>query len=202
MGYTTPWEGKVLFNNIGGFDHQENNRAIESLKHPWSPLYEAKEGDVYTFTLNGSTPEDLLDDATSYDDYINEDGYDDLSWKEQLHFKTPIKIEEDHTYKFRVWLGADKPFTNVIVKLTDNDNDDIELAYDEVKIPEPVEGEEYDGKLIEFGFTGTEANNFKVAFDFGGGQDTTAVVIKDISLIDLDDEEVEEMKQALAGFRG
>ena len=211
MGYTTPWEGKVLFNSIGGFDHIENNQPVESRKHPWSPLYEAKEGDVYTFTLNGSTPADLLDDATTYDDYTDELGYGDLSWKEQLHFKTPIKIEKEHTYKFQVWLGADKPFTNVIVKLTDNDDDEAELYYNEVEIPEPIEGEEYEGTLVECEFsgyvpstpgkdpaTGEEikiehpVNNFKIAFDFGGGQDTTAVVIKDISLIDLDDEEVGE----------
>ena len=192
MGYTTPWEGKVLFNNFGGFDHQENNRAIESLKHPWSPLYEAKEGDVYTFTLNGSTPEDLLDDATSYDDYINEDGYDDLSWKEQLHFKTPIRIEDGHNYRFKVALGADKPFTNVTIKLADNSDDNIVLEEWTVEIPEREGNELYGETVFEEEFIGMQVDNFKVAFDFGGGQDTTTVVIKDLSLIDLDDEEVGE----------
>ena len=58
------------------------------------------------------------------------DGY----WAEQLQFKTPIKIEEGHSYSFKVKLAADKPFSSVIVKLTDNDDDDIELAYEEVEI--------------------------------------------------------------------
>ena len=172
MGYTTPWEGKVLFNNFGGFDHRDaaTDSPVESTFHPWSALYEAQEGDVYTFTMPG---------YSSFDDY-------DYDWKEQLHFKTPIRIEEDRTYSFKVRLESDKPFDLVKVKLTDNDDDDIELAYDEVEIPAPEEGEEdYEGKLVEFDFTGTYASNFKIAFDFCGGKEDATVTIKDISLRDI-----------------
>lgn len=179
MGYTTPWEGKVLFNNYGGWGGHiiDNIYGDENLAHPWSALYEAQEGDEYTFLLEGSSPEDSL-------------------WREQLHFKTPIKIDPDYEYYFKVWLGADKPLTQVIVKLTDNDDDDIELGYEEVTIEAPEEGEEYEGTLVEIPFDGLEADNFKIAFDFGGGQDSTTVTIKDISLVktssnlDEDDEEL------------
>ncbi|MBO4551450.1 MAG: hypothetical protein J5733_12030, partial [Bacteroidaceae bacterium] len=99
------------------------------------------------------------------------------------------------------WLGADKPLTNVIVKLTDNNDDDAVLSFNEVEIPAPEEGEEYEGTLVECEFNGDvpstidpvtfetishSVSNFKIAFDFGGGQDSTTVTIKDISLVDLD----------------
>ena len=173
MGYTTPWEGKVLFNNTGGYN-RDGKSPSNNPKHPWSALYEAQEGDAYTFMLEGSCEEE---------------------WMEQLHFKTPIKIQEGHGYNFKVRLEADKPLTNVIVKLTDNDNDDIELAYeDAIEVEAPVEGEEYEGTLVDIEFDGIEVNNFKVAFDFGGGQDSTTVTIKEMSLLDLDpdDEELDE----------
>jgi hypothetical protein len=205
MGYTTPWEGKVLFNNTGGYN---NDMASPSNNpyHPWSALYEAQEGDEYTFTLLGSSNTDDTKYDEQTDEYVNIG-----TWREQLHFKSPIKIEEDHDYAFKVWLGADKPFTSVIVKLTDNDDDGAELAYEVVEIPAPVEGEEYEGKLVEIEFdgqapatyvtdpqTGEEievehpVNNFKIAFDFGGGEEGATVTIKDISLVDLDFENEEE----------
>lgn len=170
MGYTTPWEGKVLFNNYGGFAYRDaaTDSPVESTSHPWSALYEAQEGDVYTFTMPGNSS---LDDM-------------DYDWREQLHFKTPIKIEEGHKYNFKVKLAADKPFSFVTVKLTDNDNDDIELAYDEVEIEEGEDTE------VEFNdIDGQEINNFKIAFDFGGGEEGATVTIKDISLVDLTPEE-------------
>ena len=44
MGYTTPWEGKVLFNNTGGYNN-DGASPSNNPKHPWSALYEAQEGD-------------------------------------------------------------------------------------------------------------------------------------------------------------
>ena len=171
MGYTTPWEGKVLFNNTGGYNN-DGASPSNNPKHPWSALYEAQEGDVYSFVMPGNSN-------------IEED--DDPYWKEeQLHFKTPIKIEEGHEYNFKVRLMADKPFTYVVVKLTDNDDDNIELAYEEVEIPAPEEGEEeYEGTLIDLDILGEEVNNFKVAFDFGGGEEGATVTIKEFSLRDI-----------------
>ena len=173
MGYTTPWEGKVLFNNTGGYNN-DGASPSNNPKHPWSALYEAQEGDVYTFTMPGAS-----------DPQNDHDGY----WAEQLQFKTPIKIEEGHSYSFKVKLAADKPFSSVIVKLTDNDDDDIELAYEEVEIEE---GE--DTEVVFNNFDGQNVNNFKIAFDFGGGEEGATVTIKEISLIDQDpdDENLDE----------
>ena len=157
MGYSKPWEGKALFNNIGGYNTSSNG---------WSALYEAQEGDEYSFVIPGhSTDED--------------------PWMQQLHFKTPIRIQDGHQYTFKAKLEADKPFSAVIVKLTDNDDDDMELAYEEYEIitEEPTE--------IEINFSGMEVSNFKVAFDFGGGEDSTKVTVKEMSLIDTDDEDKE-----------
>ena len=164
MGYTTPWKGKVLFNNTGGYNN-DGASPSNNPKHPWSALYEAQEGDEYTFTMPGASDE------------FSE-------WMEQLHFKTPIRIQDYHSYTFRAKLSADKPFTAVIVKLTDNDDDDIELAYDTYEIEEGKDTE------VEFDFSG-EANNFKVAFDFGGGQPGATVTIKEMSLVDNDFENEE-----------
>ena len=187
MGYTTPWEGKVLFNNTGGYNNDLKSPS-NNPRHPWSALYQAMPGDEYSFVMPGNSS---LDDI-------------DAAWKEQLHFKTPIKIERGHNYSFKVRLEADKPFDFVTVKLTDNDNDDIELAYDEVQVPAPVEGEEYEGKLVEFEFLGQSetdpesgeeinaVNNFKVAFDFCGGEEGATVTIKDFSLRDITEGDNEE----------
>ena len=191
MGYVEPWEAKVLFNNIGGFGgHIINNQPDVSTKNPWSKLYEAQEGDVYTFTLPGSCNESIFENATIYDDYTDEDGNLSLTWNEQLHFKTPIRIEEGRDYRFRATLKADKPFSEVVVKLTDNDYDKFELAYEtiEVEAPEPEAAEEYTGTPIEIEFQGIDSvYNFKIAFDFGGGQDSTTVSISDMSLVEFDD---------------
>ena len=166
MGYQTPWEGKVLFNSYGGYNWDLQSPS-NNPRHPWSALYEAQPGDVYTFTMPGNSN---MDDEDPY-------------WQEQLHFKTPIKIEEGHYYNFKVNLAADKPFKSVIVKLTDNDNDDIELAYEEVEIQEGEETE------VELNFDGQDVSNFKIAFDFGGGEEGATVTIKEISLVDEDPEE-------------
>ena len=166
MGFTTPWEAKVLFNNTGGYNN-DGASPSNNPRHPWSALYQALEGDEYTFFMEGSSS----DDGGEYE-----------PWLEQIHFKTPIKIVEGDSYNFKVKLAADKPFSSVIVKLTDNDDDDIELAYEEVEIEEGEDTE------IELDFDGMEVNNFKVVFDFGGGQDSTTVTIKEMSLVDEDED--------------
>lgn len=178
MGYEEPWEAKTLFNNYGGWGgHIVNNiYGDENPAHPWSKLYEAQEGDVYSFTIPFSSDPDSI-------------------WKEQLHFKTPIRILSDHDYRFRARLKTDKTFESFVVKLTDNDDDEIELAYEGMRLEAPAEDEDnYEGLLLDIPFSGwdDDVNNFKIAFDFGGGEDSTTVVISDISLLDLGAEEAEE----------
>ena len=187
MGYTTPWEGKVLFNNTGGYN-RDGQSPSNNPRHPWSALYEAQPGDEYTFVLNGSSDPEDLDEETG----------DEIGlWAEQLHFKSPIRIDADHSYRFKTTLLADKPFTNVVVKLTDNDDDNIELAYEVVELEPNVE------KEIELDFDGIEgetANNFKIAFGFAGGEEGATITIKDISLVDNDPEEEElDMKELWVG---
>ena len=170
MGYTTPWEGKVLFNGMGGYNNDMASPS-NNPRHPWSALYEAQEGDVYTFTLEGSSNEDV----------------EDYERKELLQFKTPIKIEEDRTYSFKARIKTDKPFTNFSVILTDNDFTENWLVIDEgLSIDAPEEDEEYEGTLLEYEFDGLpDVNNFMIEFDFGGGQDSTTVSISEISLRDI-----------------
>ena len=176
MGYTTPWEGKVLFNNFGGYNW-DGLEPSNNPHHPWSALYEAQPGDEYTFTLDGSIEQE--------------------PWMEQLQFRTPIRIEEGHYYSFKARVKTDKTFENFSIVLTDNDNSDIWLASEEgKKIEAPLEGEEdYEGTLLEFDFEGqADVNNFMIAFDFGGGQDTTTVSISDISLKDVSPELEEDVE--------
>ena len=161
MGYQEPWEGKVLFNGRGGYNF-DGKEPSNNPKHPWSKLYEAQEGDVYTFVIPGSADEENPD-------------------MEQLFFNSPIKIEEGHSYNFTAKLSSDKDFTAVVLKLGDNDDSEIELAYENYVIEAGQDTE------ISIDFEG-EANNFMFAFDFGGGQDSATVSISEISLLDATDE--------------
>ena len=57
-------------------------------------------------------------------------------------------------------------------------------------IEAPAEGEEdYEGTLLDFDFEGIDGvNNFMIDLDFSGGEDTTAVSISEISLMDVSPE--------------
>lgn len=163
MGYQEPWEGKVLFNNIGGYNFDGASPSNDP-HHPWSKLYEAQEGDVYTFVMPGATDEE-----------------EETSDMEQLAFKSPIKIEAGHEYNFTAKISSDQDFTAVVLKLGDNDFDDIELAYEDFVIDAGEETE------INIDFEG-ESENFMFLFDFGGGKEGATVSISDISLYDATDD--------------
>ena len=170
MGYTTPWVGKVLFNSFGGYNW-DGQSPSNNPRHPWSALYEAQEGDEYTFLLEGSV--------------------EDEPWMERLQFRTPIRIEEGHYYNFKARIKTDKTIDAFTIALTDNDNTDEWLASDEYKtIDAPYEGEEdYEGTLIDLDFMGQEGfNNFMIDLDFGNGQDSTTITISEISLRDVSPE--------------
>lgn len=170
MGYDLPWEGKVIFNNIGGYNF-DGKEPSNDPRHPWSKLYVAQEGDVYKVHMNGSSIQD------EYGDW--------QEWAEQVHFKTPITINPDHEYTFRVKLSADADYEHVVVKLTDNSNDEIEGELQETSITADGTTE------VELTLSEVEIPNLKVAFDFGGGQESTTVVISEMSLIDETDGEKE-----------
>jgi hypothetical protein len=164
MGYVKPWEGKVLFNNYGGYNWDLKSPS-NNPKHPWSALYEAKEGDVYSFTMPG---------ASNIED-------EDPDWKEQLHFKTPIPLSEDKIYNVKFTLNASCDYAALRVKICDNDNDEEEATlYDdfkEVTGGTPLEfNEEIDGNEI--------IKNLKIVFDFGGGEENSTIQISNMSITD------------------
>jgi len=170
MGYVEPWEGKVLFNNVGGYNF-DGKSPSNNPKHPWSALYEAQEGDEYTFTMPG---------ATNMDD-------DDTEWLEQLHFKTPITLEEEKPYTVKFTLTTSCPYSAIRVKICDNDNDNDEAtAFDETM--EPMED-----NILEFNeeIEGLESiRNLKLVFDFGGGEENSTIKISNMSIKDEDGNEL------------
>lgn len=170
MGYVEPWEGKVLFNNVGGYNF-DGKSPSNNPKHPWSALYEAQEGDEYTFTMPG---------ASNMED-------DDPEWLEQLHFKTPITFEEDKPYAVKFTLTASCPYSAVRVKICDNDNDNEEAtAYDEV-----IEIDENTPFVFNDVIDGLETiKNMKLVFDFGGGEENSTIKISNISIKDGDGNEL------------
>ncbi|MBO4841510.1 MAG: hypothetical protein J5524_10500 [Bacteroidaceae bacterium] len=170
MGYVEPWEGKVLFNNVGGYNF-DGKSPSNNPKHPWSALYEAQEGDEYTFTMPG---------ASNVED-------NDCEWKEQLHFKTPIPLEESVFYTVKFTLTASCPYSSVRIKICDNDNDEEDAtAYDDVE-------EILEGTPLEFEteIAGKDAiHNLKLVFDFGGGEENSTIKISNLSIKDDDGNEL------------
>ena len=170
MGYVEPWEGKVLFNNIGGYNF-DGKSPSNNPKHPWSALYEAQAGDVYTFTMPG---------ASNMDD-------EDPSWKEQLHFKTPITLEEGKNYNFKFTLSASCPYSSVRIKICDNDNDEEEATI----IDDVLEIAEGEPLVFDEELEGLETiKNLKLVFDFGGGEENSTISISNISITDEDNNEL------------
>ena len=169
MGYVVPWEGKVIFNNTGGYNN-DGASPSNNPKHPWSALYAAQEGDVYSFTMPGnSDPDD-----------------EDSEWMEQLHFKTPIPWEEGKRYTVKFNLETSCDYSLVRVKICDNDNDEEgATAYDdfiETTADTPYEfSEDLESNSI---------NNMKLVFDFGGGEENSTIKISNISVKDEDNNEL------------
>ena len=126
MGYVTPWTGKVLFNSWGGY--------LDADRHGWEKLYEAQKDDQYTIHLEGVNPGE---------------------WGQQVHFKTPIKLSAEKEYTLKMKLASNKTLETVTVKVTENDNDEVEAALEKYRIDssEPTE--------VELGILGTEVNNMK-----------------------------------------
>lgn len=170
MGYVTPWEGKVIFNNVGGYNF-DGESPSNNPKHPWSALYEAQEGDEYTFTMPG---------ASDMDD-------ENPEWKEQLHFKTPITLEEGKYYNVKFTINASCPYSSVRVKICDNDNDNEgATAFDdfmEIQEDTPLEFEEEIEGL-------NSIKNLKIVFDFGGGEENSTIKISNMSITDEENNEL------------
>ena len=168
MGYVIPWDGKVLYNSYGGYNYSGNNNPHPL--HNWEKLYEAQEGDVYTVHMDGATHE------------TDENG--EKTWGSQMHFKSSIDILEDHNYVFKVTLNPSCDYSCVRIKLTDNDNDEIVAAEDQVYLNADEDFE------FECPVNGIEIENLKIVFNFAGGEAGSTIKISDMSVFD-DSEEKE-----------
>ncbi|MBQ6085870.1 MAG: hypothetical protein IJK94_05170 [Bacteroidaceae bacterium] len=155
MGYITPWTGKVLFNSWGGynFDYTNNPNPI----HGWEKLHEACAGDKYTIHLEGQSSEE---------------------WQEQVAFKTPITLQEGHNYAFKVTLTGTADYNNVLIKLTENENDEVEAMLETTFIEASGENN------FETEFPGVYVQDLRIIFDFGDGTAGSDVSISNMSLVD------------------
>lgn len=152
MGYVTPWTGKVLFNSWGGYSDAD--------RHGWEKLYEAQADDQYTIHLQGVNPGE---------------------WGQQVHFKTPIKLSAEKEYTLKMKLGSNKTLENVVIKVTENDNDEKEAAFETYRIENTELNE------VELGILGTEINNMKIVFNFATEEAGTDVTISEMTLTDESD---------------
>lgn len=165
MGYVKSWDGKVIYNSYGGYNFNTNNDPHPL--HKWEKLYKAQEGDAYTFHMDGAS----------------EGG----EWGSQVHFKTPIPLQEGKYYTLKFNLSATKAYSAVRVKICGNNNDSDEAtAYDEYVEIDPEEVTEFNEEI--------EGNsliqNMKIAFDFGGGEADSDITISNISLVDEEGNEI------------
>jgi hypothetical protein len=165
MGYVKSWDGKVIFNSYGGYNYKTNNDPHPL--HKWEKLYEAQEGDVYTIPMAGSSVAD--------------------QWGSQMHFKTPITFSEEKSYTVKFKLNATGDYTDVRVKICDNDNDNEEaIAFEDViSISAGTETE------FEEEIDGLDAiKNMKLVFDFAGGEGNDTIQISEMSIKDDEDNEL------------
>ncbi len=152
MGYITAWDGQTIFNSCGGYNFNGNNTP--NALHGWEDLYEAQQGDEYTFHI--AAFERSIDD-----------------WTNQIHFKSAIDIDETHSYTFKATLTPSFDANYVTVKLCERDDDDVVLNTDaQIKFTANT------AYNYEKTFTGTAVDNFKVVFDLAGISDASEQTFK------------------------
>lgn len=164
MGYVTPWTGKTIFNSWGGynFNHQSQFRNAGA-KNEWEALYEAMPGDVYTLHMTTESMD---------------------QWGSQLHFKTPINLDENKTYTLKFKLTPTCDIDETTIKVCERDNDEI-IAYDETVALEENTTYEFEEEL-----DAVAIENMKLVFDFCMGYKDNDVVISDLSLTDENGKEL------------
>ena len=156
MGYDKTWTAKLLFNSEGGY--AGNNSNIESDIHGWSKLYEAQLGDVYQISM-----------PTSVNDPNNG----------RVQFKTPITIQEGHTYRLRTTLYADKETTEITLKLSENENDQVCFFSEAYALNA---GKEL--QIEESGILGADIQDMKLALYISTKENNTNISLSGISLYD------------------
>ena len=162
MGYAIPWDGKVIYNSLGGY----NMNGL----HEWEKLYEAQEGDIYTIHMDGASG--------------SEDENGNPLWNSQVQFKTPLKLSADNAYTLAMTLTADCDYSDVRIKLTENDNDEV-LAGEESISLTAGEAFQYEG-IVE----GMDVKNLKIVLNLAGGEPGSAVQISDMSITDSEGKEL------------
>lgn len=156
MGYNKTWTARLLFNSEGGY--AGNNSTIESDIHGWSKLYEAQPGDIYLISM--PTP---VSDA----------------YNGRVQFKTPITIQEDHTYRFKATLSVDKGTADIILSLSENEDDDNDFFFNVYALEANKEQQ-----IEESGIQGADIQDMKLALSISTVEDNTNIRLSGLSLYD------------------
>lgn len=156
MGYEKSWTARLLFNSEGGY--AGNNSNIESDIHGWSKLYEARQNDVYRISMPT---------AVSNPD------------NGRIQFKTPITIQEGHTYRFKAKLAVSRNFADITLNLSENENDNTALFTDNY----PIE-KGHDRQITESGIPGKNIQDMKLALSIATTEANTDILLSDIRLYD------------------
>ena len=150
MGYNEPWTGKLLYNSEGGYNTYG--------KHAWEKLYEAQSDDVYTITMPT---------VCRYQDYG------------RVQFKTPITLQADHTYRFRLKLKANNAISNVGISLCANEDDGYSMVNGTTDL---TAGKEV--TISRVNVTGADIEDAKIALGFPTTTANTVITLSGISIYD------------------
>ncbi len=156
MGYNKTWTARLLFNPEGGY--AGNNSNTESEIHGWSRLYEALQNDQYVISM----PVPVSDPDNG-----------------RVQFKTPITIQNGHTYRFKAKLSVSKNYADIILNLSENEKDNTVLFTENYTI-----GAGYDRQITESGIPGKDISDMKLALYISTPTANNSIRISGISLYD------------------
>lgn len=156
MGYEKTWTARLLFNSEGGYAGNYTN--IESDIHGWSKLYEAQPGDVYQISM----PSPVSDSDNG-----------------RVQFKTSITIQDSHTYHFKATLATSKGSANIIVELSENEEDGMDFFTKNLTFEAKKETQ-----IDERGIQGSDIQDMKLALYIATSEENTQITLSGISLYD------------------
>jgi len=156
LGFNQTWSARLLFNSEGGYSGYMNNE--ENSIHGWSKLYEAQENDAYSISM-----------PTKVSNV--EHG--------RVQFKTPITLLSNHSYRFQATLYADKSVPELLLQLSENENDNSVFFSQTLSIEA--------GKSINIsstGLRGTDIEDMKLALYIATEEENTTIILSGIRLYD------------------
>jgi hypothetical protein len=156
LGFNQTWSAKLLFNSEGGYAGYSSNE--ENSIHGWSKLYEAQENDAYSISM-----------PTKVSNV--EHG--------RVQFKTPITLLSNHSYRFQATLYADKFVPELLLQLSENENDNSVFFSQTLTIEA--------GKRINIsssGLRGTDIEDMKLALNIATEEENTTIKLSGIRLYD------------------